>query len=332
MATSATGGYLSPSALGGDLNDQSLDVFLQEVVVGITGMSGTMVRPRWQTDPPNIPDFGVDWCAIGVVSPIRREPYAFALQNETGSGINTVMNSTIIRNREMDVLCSFYGPNAGANSEVLAMGLEVAQNREVMKLSGFNLVGGAGDASVVPILIKQRNLRRIDLPFTVRQQQQYTYSVLTVLGSIATLYLQDAAGNTTVDNITVNAEFTPENPITGDGTMTFTVTAQQNLSANQVVSMANDAPIPASSNNLADLGEVVGVVVGSVQAGSPVTIQYGGAVTYNGWNWGSGPVFLGLGGALTQTAPTSGFLQIIGTPLTPTTLLIQLQQPLELIT
>lgn len=173
---SSTGGYLSPSSTNGDLNDLALAKFLQQIVVGITGMPGNMVRPRWQPEPPNIPDFTSNWAAIGPGNR-KRDPFSAVIHNPSGDGSNTV-----VRNRTMDILCSFYGPSSETNSELLAMGLELPQNREAMQLAGFALVSGAGDSTIVPVLIKERWQYRVDIPFTIRQQQQYTYPILNLEG------------------------------------------------------------------------------------------------------------------------------------------------------
>jgi hypothetical protein len=192
MADSSTGGYLTPSSTGGDLNDAALMQFLQQVVVGITGLPGNLVRPRWQPEPPNIPDFGTNWAAIGPGT-TKRDVYSYSKANG-----ETV---TVIRNRVMDILCCFYGPLAGTNSEILAMGFEVAQNREVMQLAGFNLVGGVGDGQPVPVLIKQRWQYRYDVPFTIRQQQKYTYSVLSLLSAQGTMTLQSGGSEFITEEI-----------------------------------------------------------------------------------------------------------------------------------
>jgi hypothetical protein len=134
--TSATGGYLSPVSNGGDLNDKALAQFLQQIVVNITGLPGPMVRPRWQPEAPNIPDFGTNWAAIGP-GVRRRDPYPYLRQDPAGDG-----STVVIKNRTMEILCSFYGPAAEQNAEYLAMGLDVPQNREFMTLQGFNIIGG----------------------------------------------------------------------------------------------------------------------------------------------------------------------------------------------
>lgn len=196
---SSTGGYLVPSSTN-DLNDQALARFLQQIVVGIVGLPGKMVRPRWQPEPPNIPDFGTNWAAIGPGAR-KRDPFSAIVHNPNDADGNG--SSTVIRNRTMDVICSFYGPLAETNSELLAMGLELSQNREVMQLAGFNLVGGVGDSAIVPIQIKERWQYRVDIPFTVRQQQKYTYPILNLEGIQATIETLDVT--VTSDEIEVTA-------------------------------------------------------------------------------------------------------------------------------
>ncbi len=194
---SSTGGYLVPTSTGGDLNDKALAQFLQQVVVNIAGLPGPLVRPRWQAEPPNIPDITVNWCSIG---PGRRyrDSYAYVRQSSGGNG-----SSTVIRNRLMDILCTFYGPGAEQNAEYLAQGFEVPQNREVMQKAGFNIVAPPRDSFAVPRLVKQRWYYAVDIDFTVRQQLQYTFSVLNLTGAQGTLTTDDQAKLITED-IAVN--------------------------------------------------------------------------------------------------------------------------------
>jgi hypothetical protein len=184
--SSASGGYLTPTIVE-DLNDIALAKFLQQVVVGIVGLPGNMVRPRWQVEPPNIPDLGTNWAAIG---PGTRKRDAYSARIRSNGNEST----TVIRNRTLDILCSFYGPMAETNVEILAMGLEVPQNREVMRASGFNIVGGAGDSIPTPVQIKNLWNYRMDIPFTLRQQQIYTYTVLDVLSAQGTVLIQTDEG------------------------------------------------------------------------------------------------------------------------------------------
>jgi hypothetical protein len=114
----------------------------------------------------------------------------------------------------------------------------------------------------------------------------------------------------------------------GGGVSTQTYTAAGTISAYLVVAVSGGEAVTADSSQIAYAGNVVGVAIGGVNAGALVTVQFAGQLEYNGWNWTLGkPIFLGTGGMLTQTPPASGFNQIIGTPVTPTSIFINLQSP-----
>jgi len=202
---STTGGFLAPSSTGSDLNDDALQDFLQTVVVGITGLPGNLVRPRWQAEPPNVPDVGVNWAAIG---PGAREREPFSARKQTQSA------QIVIRNRTIEVLCSFYGPNAEGNGELLAMGFELPQNRQMLEYAngawtGFNLVGGVQGPVIAPALLKGKWYYKADYSFKVRQQQQYTYPILTVEKVTGTLELQQPGVTTSISeslNVTAPSE------------------------------------------------------------------------------------------------------------------------------
>jgi hypothetical protein len=193
---SSTGGFLAATSINGDLNDDALIDFLQTVVVGIVGLPGAMVRPRWQAEPPNIPDPGTNWAAIGPDESRKRESYSYRRKVNAETII-------VVRNRLIPILCSFYGPAAEANGELLAMGFEVPQNRETMQLAGYNLVGGAGDTVIAPALIKTQWYPKADVPFVIRQQQKYIYAVLDLLGAQATMDIQPPGQSVIAETINV---------------------------------------------------------------------------------------------------------------------------------
>jgi hypothetical protein len=139
-----------------------------------------------------VPDPTQNWAAIGPDLSRKRDAFSYAQKPDE----NTIV---IIRNRTIPILCSFYGPSAEANSELLAMGFEVPQNRETMQLQGFNLVSGVGDTVIAPALIKTQWYPKADVPFTIRQQQKYTYTVLNLLGAQGTLTAEEGANFITED-------------------------------------------------------------------------------------------------------------------------------------
>ena len=191
--TSATGGYLVPSSSPAPLEGNALVDFVQSWVVGVTGMSGKNVRPRWQPEPPNIPQEDVSWAALGVV---RREIQTFTFEKfipTQDGGYGQVINHEI-----MHFLVSFYGPDADRNSQVLREGMYLSQNREILSLNNMGLVA-CGEIVTLPELLKEKWLYRVDLPFSIRRQIVRDYPVLNILSGDIRLdnehYITDIAVN-----------------------------------------------------------------------------------------------------------------------------------------
>lgn len=103
----------------------------------------------------------------------------------------------------------------------------------------------------------------------------------------------------------------------------LTFVAGQNLSAlRAVTSNALGQVVYANNTSIAD-AQVIGVTYTAANSGSSVTVITSGLINDPAWNWTKGPVFLGVNGNLTQTAPTNGnILVFIGRALTATQLLI----------
>ncbi|MDT6960144.1 hypothetical protein QTN24_01420 [Cupriavidus sp. SZY C1] len=171
--TSATGGYLAPTAPV-PLEDDALDDLLQELVAGVTGLPGAMVRPRWQTTVPKHPEPSENWCAIGVNR--QANDASPAIQHD-GDGDGS---DDYIRHQEIDLLCSFYGPAGKGYAQRLADGMSIPQNSEQLALSGMKFVR-ASDIQPAPALINQQWNRRYDLTLTLRRKITRTYPVLNLL-------------------------------------------------------------------------------------------------------------------------------------------------------
>lgn len=170
---SSTGGYIAPAGTP-PLEDDALDDFMQALVVGITGLPGASVRPRFQQEPPNIPAAGTDWAAIGITHR-RADTFAVEQHDSTGQGTDT-----LIRHEELDLLCSFYGPAAQSNGARLRDGISIAQNREALQLAGMGLIS-VGDLTKAPEMIKNRWLNRADLMVAIRREVRRSYPVLNLL-------------------------------------------------------------------------------------------------------------------------------------------------------
>jgi len=175
---SSTGGYLPPAGTPAPAEDTALDALLQLVVVGITGLPGNMVRPRWQPNPPKQPEPSVNWCAIGVT----------VITPDAGPYIEHVATDqdNLQRHETIEMACTFYGPQAGTNAALLRDGLSVPQNTETLQLNGMGFVECAGFRAV-PELVNQQWIKRYDISVVLRRQVKRSYGILNILSANPTL-------------------------------------------------------------------------------------------------------------------------------------------------
>lgn len=174
--TSATGGYLAPAGTPAPSEDTDLEDVLQAMVVGISGMAGKFVRPRWQEKPPKQPEPDVNWCAVGVHN---TKTIANPAIDHEGSDDG---HDQYQMHEELEVLCSFYGPQAQAYASILRDGIFIPQNGEAVKALRMAFYG-ASDIRPVPELVNQQWVRRYDLFIHMRRQVVRVYPVLNILSA-----------------------------------------------------------------------------------------------------------------------------------------------------
>ena len=177
--TSASGGYLAPSSTA-PLYDGSFDQFLQAVIVGITGLTGPLVRPRWQETPPVQPARSTDWCAFGVYE-IEAGDNADIRHISTSDG-----SSQLVRMEKVKILVSMYGPDAMALGARFRDGLWISQNREVMILAGVTL-HDVGVLISAPELVNDKWLNRADLEIHLSRSVGRVYPILNLLSAEGTI-------------------------------------------------------------------------------------------------------------------------------------------------
>lgn len=179
MANDSTvAGYLQPTGTAPP-EDVALDAIFQQLVVGLTGLPGNMVRPRWQATVPKQPDPATNWCAIGVTG-IEHDANAYEQHNPAGNG-----SDTFIRHEMLTVLCSFYGANALNYAAQARDGMYVAQNNATLDQYEMGLVD-VGSLVTAPELVNQQWIRRFDLGMRIRRRVVRTYPVLNILSAQAT--------------------------------------------------------------------------------------------------------------------------------------------------
>lgn len=194
VTDSRIAGYLGPqpqSPVGDDWEN-----FLHDVIAGVTGLEPTLVRPRWQPESPNMPDFDVNWVSFGVTD-IQFDFEPSVVHDYTANG---GLGQDQLHDHEVDtILCSFYGPNAGQYVSFLRRGLFVWQNRAVLRANGAGLVE-ISSSNRAPEYIQDQWLQRVDVNLIIRREIRYNYNVTTILRSIGPVIGNDRGDRTiTVD-------------------------------------------------------------------------------------------------------------------------------------
>lgn len=181
---SSTGGYLGATtqALPGGL---SLEDFIQTVIVGVSGYTNTLVRPKFQEAPPKNPVLSVDWIAFSVQT--QAEDANAYVSKSNGS------SSTLSRQYQLEVQCAFYGPNAEFNSSAFVDGFQIQQNLEALNLANMGFTGISTPVRM-PDLINERWQDRWEVALTLAYKIVRTYSILpfaSVQGSVHTVLEDD---------------------------------------------------------------------------------------------------------------------------------------------
>lgn len=183
--TSATGGYLIPVTAPDD-DDAFLD-FLQEVIVGITGLPGDLVRPSYQPDPPLRPAIDVDWCGFYVTNQ-NAQGHTYLGVNEDG------LSSRMVRHEDFELFVRMYGPNCGKMAGMLRDGLELSQNREQLYLAGMSYRDYSGIVKL-PELVNELWYSRADITLSMSRELNRDYSVLSFVAAQGLIVTE----NTTIE-------------------------------------------------------------------------------------------------------------------------------------
>ncbi len=162
-------GYVTPTGTA-PLYDSALDAVLQAAVVGVTGL--TNVRPRWQPLPPNQLAATVDWCAIGVTS-TPSNLYQASVFELAGTPTETMTQE---KQEALEVMCTFYGPNAHANAALLRDGLQFSYNLSTLESNGLALQT-LGTIMTVPELINSQWVRAANVQLTFHRVVERQYVV-----------------------------------------------------------------------------------------------------------------------------------------------------------
>lgn len=176
MTDSSTGGYLQPSAPSPPDTDSDLNQVFHDLFVGITGLTGDMVRPRWSATPAKQPEPATNWLSFGVVEQQKdANPY---LQHDSVNGNGS---TTMVRHEEIKVEVSCYGTLGQQYATAVRDGLEIPQNIEAIAASPHLLAYVESENIIAaPELINQQWVRRFDFTVRFRREIKRTYSILDI--------------------------------------------------------------------------------------------------------------------------------------------------------
>lgn len=154
--------------------DQAIEDALNPTIAGITNLDGNRyVRPRLAAEPAVTPDRNVNWVAFGI-SEVNSDTCAATVMSGASEAL-------VIRNQVIEVLLSWYGPQAGNLAEVFRDGLQVSQNRALLRTHGLGVVSISG-ARKVPELFKQQFVPRYDQTVVFNRRTERRFSILSLQG------------------------------------------------------------------------------------------------------------------------------------------------------
>src|SRR5690606_4618571 len=101
---------------------------------GISGLNGTLVRAKFQKNPPPQPsDIDTNWIGFSL-NTITQDGNAYVGMDE-----DDVMN--LQRQELIEVQCSIYGALASETAGKLSDGFQIQQNLEALRLAKMGYVG-----------------------------------------------------------------------------------------------------------------------------------------------------------------------------------------------
>lgn len=183
VVDSSTGGYLVPEGAP-PLYDLDLDLVFQALVVGVTGLQGSLVRPRTQPKTPPRPEIDVTWCAVGVES-IEPENSASGYYDATADGGQGAQIQTL--HERLAVRASFYGPGGQFQAMQFRHGILVEQNREALRLAGMGYVR-SGEVRSAPTLVNNLPQRKYDVTLEVNRAVVREYPIRPLLAALGQIY------------------------------------------------------------------------------------------------------------------------------------------------
>ncbi|HTB46474.1 MAG TPA: hypothetical protein VK741_22830 [Acetobacteraceae bacterium] len=203
--TSATGGFVTdqpPRPPSG----AEITAAMQQMIVNLAVLPGSLVRPRWQPMPPAQPSAATTWAAVGVAQieadeyPYIRHHGGVTLPGQTAPGYDELQ-----RHATLTVLASFYGPGAEEAAGAVRDGLYIQQNMEPFSAIGAKLLA-VHDLARNPEIMNQQYVDRIDMRLEFRAQFERVYPIFDL--AAADVVLKTDTGISTDVSVTPGSQVT----------------------------------------------------------------------------------------------------------------------------
>lgn len=170
-------GFLQPAVSPSQPQDDPLIDFFQPLVVGILNITPSLIRPKFQTEPPALPGINVNWVAI-TVNAQSGQLYPAVVHDPTGDGSDVLQNHEVI-----DAGFTFYGPNSGGNASKFRDGLNIEQNRAELRAAGVGVLDIGQIICAPELLLNNRWYNRADMTVSFNREIKRRYPVLNILSA-----------------------------------------------------------------------------------------------------------------------------------------------------
>ncbi len=108
----------------------------------------------------------------------------------------------------------------------------------------------------------------------------------------------------------------------------FSVTAAEAIGGHRAVTAAGRY---AAITGSVEEATVIGISTGAAASGHALAVQSAGMLEFSGWTWVTGArIYLSASGTLTAVPPVTGWLVATGIALSATTMLVKIEQPINL--
>lgn len=107
----------------------------------------------------------------------------------------------------------------------------------------------------------------------------------------------------------------------------FNGTAGETIFGARAVRVVDDIILRPALAQAAHATQVLGIALQSGNSGATIQVRTGGLMSESFWNWAPGLIYCGDDGVLTQTPPATGWVLPIARVKNPTTIEIDVDQP-----